>query len=229
MPFAFYDPECSLVRTSGVIFPWDSTESSPTLPAWGSMHGGELCELPTPVPLTDGSACSSSLNLPTPDVYGSAYGANTDRVKTRSAEDRSIRLVDRVAALLPTPTARDAVLLPTPRAAADRTGRSAAMRQDSMSGPSLAQAVELAQGILPREFTPSDKLPPSWRLLPTPTAIQSRNRTSGGSNPDSEHHDGVTSGDWAWEVTGLAPTPPPSIDGPPSSDDPPLTLWSDAS
>jgi hypothetical protein len=54
-------------------------------------------------------------------------------------------------------------LLPTPRAAADRTSRSAATRQDSRSAPSLGQAVEIAQGLLPREFTSWEELPPSWR------------------------------------------------------------------
>lgn len=39
-------------------------------------------------------------------------------------------------------------------------------------------------------------------LLPTPTAIQSRNRTSGRKNPDSEHHDGITLWDWIWLEIG---------------------------
>lgn len=43
----------------------------------------------------------------------------------------------------------------------------------------------------------------AMRLLPTPTAIQGRNRTSGRSNPDSQHHDGVTLNDWV----RLLPTP----------------------
>ncbi|SHQ58430.1 Uncharacterised protein [Mycobacteroides abscessus subsp. abscessus] len=73
--------------------------------------------------------------------------------------------------LLPTPRAsrgastsetRDA-LLPTPRVAADRTSRSAAMRKDSMSAPSLAQAIEIARGELPREFTSWDEVPESWQ------------------------------------------------------------------
>jgi hypothetical protein len=53
-------------------------------------------------------------------------------------------------------------LMPTPRVSADRTSRSAATRRDSMSAPSLGQAVEIAQGILPREFISWEELPPSW-------------------------------------------------------------------
>jgi hypothetical protein len=53
-------------------------------------------------------------------------------------------------------------LMPTPRVGADRTSRSAATRRDSRSAPSLGQAVEIAQGILPREFISWEELPPSW-------------------------------------------------------------------
>ncbi|SKT67454.1 Uncharacterised protein [Mycobacteroides abscessus subsp. abscessus] len=71
--------------------------------------------------------------------------------------------------LLPLPTsehrtaANGSSLLPTPRAAADRTSRSAATRKDSMSSPSLAQAIEIARGELPREFTSWDEVPVSWQ------------------------------------------------------------------
>ena len=54
-------------------------------------------------------------------------------------------------------------LLPTPRVAATRTSRMAATAQHSRSAPSLEQAVELAQGILPRELTSIDEAPQSWR------------------------------------------------------------------
>lgn len=110
-------------------------------------------------------------------------------------------------ALLPTPTAREpggtaeeflrrknrdgasrtqashlafiADLLPTPRSAATRTSRLAALRQDSMSAPSLEQAIELAAGEMPREFTASDSLPPSWSGAST-------SRRSGGGKRSSD-------------------------------------------
>lgn len=43
-------------------------------------------------------------------------------------------------------------LLATPRVAADRSSRSSMTKNGHWSAPSLAQAIELAQGILPREF-----------------------------------------------------------------------------
>jgi Site-specific DNA methylase len=83
--------------------------------------------------------------------------------------------------LLPTPAARDwksgasnllgrnarplnetvVNLLPTPRAAADRTSRRAATAQ--RSAPSLEQAVEIADGRLPRELRAWHEAPRSWQ------------------------------------------------------------------
>ncbi len=55
--------------------------------------------------------------------------------------------------------------LPTPRAVVvDRTSRRAALLRHTRSGPSLGQAVEIAQGQLPPEFDTWEELPPSWRL-----------------------------------------------------------------
>lgn len=85
------------------------------------------------------------------------------------------------------PVPADVSLLPTPRASAGRTGRSAAVRRDSMSGPSLEQAVEISAGELPREFSSWEELPPSWQpasLLPTPTSAD------GKGGPGSQGRDG---------------------------------------
>jgi hypothetical protein len=68
-------------------------------------------------------------------------------------------------------------LLPTHRSAANRTSRSAATRRDSMSGPSLEQATEIAAGRLPREFTSWEELPESWQPAPdaeTPSSTTTR-------------------------------------------------------
>lgn len=62
-PFAQYDPGSSYWRTSEATSLWALTLSSLTLPPWGCLRGGELCERPTPGPLTTGPASSS---LPTP-------------------------------------------------------------------------------------------------------------------------------------------------------------------
>lgn len=85
--------------------------------------------------------------------------------------------------LLPTPTANQdkgpghegragglnlqtaVALLPTPRANADRTSRKALVENQQWSAPSLAQAVELADGILPREFRTWDEVPGHSRAM----------------------------------------------------------------
>jgi hypothetical protein len=54
-------------------------------------------------------------------------------------------------------------LLPTPRVSAERTSRGAAIRKDSLSSPSLEQAIEIARGELPREANSWDELPQSWQ------------------------------------------------------------------
>jgi len=112
--------------------------------------------------------------FPTPGASDGEKGGPNQR---GSAGDRM--LPSAVMALLPTPAARDAGrgagwgdqpgrplsetihrLLPTPRVAASRTGRSTV--KNSSTSPSLEQAIEIAQGVLPREFETWDGLPPSW-------------------------------------------------------------------
>lgn len=67
---------------------------------------------------------------------------------------------------------------PTPRVAADRTSRSALLREGQWAAHSLGQVVELAVGELPRELENTDELTPAARriydqaqsLWPTPVA-----------------------------------------------------------
>ena len=68
-----------------------------TLPAWGMTRGGVLFEQPTPVRLTEGRGCSSSLPTPTASM---ATGAGTE------GREGGPNLQTAVA-LLPTPTASD--------------------------------------------------------------------------------------------------------------------------
>jgi hypothetical protein len=49
-------------------------------------------------------------------------------------------------------------------------------------------------------------------LLPTPTVQQGRNRTSGRSNPNSEHHDGLTLMDWLWLNVGQVKQKPSFVE-----------------
>jgi hypothetical protein len=114
--------------------------------------------------------------LPTPAAWDGDRGPDYAWAgrEASGADD----LVTTIAKLLPTPTSADhkgatspeaaqdwefrgtnlpeAVqrmrMLPTPRVTADRASRGSLTRQGHWSAPSLGQAVELAQGILPREY-----------------------------------------------------------------------------
>jgi hypothetical protein len=63
--------------------------------------------------------------------------------------------------------------LPTPQAASVRSSRRAMVENRQWTHPALEQAIEIAQGILPREFRSWDEVPGRSRpttdgLLPTP-------------------------------------------------------------
>jgi len=64
-PFAKWDRDSSCWKTSEATSLWALTLSSLTLPAWGGLHDGELCEHPTPELATNELDCSS---LPTPNA-----------------------------------------------------------------------------------------------------------------------------------------------------------------
>jgi hypothetical protein len=121
-PFAKWDHDSQSWKTSEATCLLALTLSSLTLPAWGGLHDGELCEHPTPALATSAPDCSS---LPTPV-------ADHSRGLPQTGTDYA-SLPNVVIGLLPTPTAhpenraspewgyptlRDAVnLLPTPSAA----------------------------------------------------------------------------------------------------------------
>ncbi|MFF7748789.1 DNA cytosine methyltransferase [Streptomyces sp. NPDC007971] len=104
--------------------------------------------------------------------------------RTEPADRRDEAAPARGLSLLPTPKASDGPhggpnqrdakgnyylpgavvhLLPTPRTAADRTSRHAAVGRHSRSAPSLEQAIEIADGILPRELRAWSEAPRSWQ------------------------------------------------------------------
>lgn len=161
---------------------------SETWPHSGSMRSGRAYARPTPEPPTVEPACSSLLPTPAVNDMGAgktpdAWDAWTDRMRAEhsNGNGHGKSLSVETLRLLPTPLARDGNgpkeatnkeggpnlpgalhLLATPRVSADRTSRTAAMRADSRSGPSLMQCVEIAQGVLPREFDTWAQLPLSW-------------------------------------------------------------------
>lgn len=99
-PFAYYDPDSSSWKTSGVTSLWDSDESSVTWPNSGTTHAGFAFQLPTPARPIDVSESSS---LPTPRASRGASGTETmyKLGAVRSNEGRTQGEV-----LLKTPTAQ---------------------------------------------------------------------------------------------------------------------------
>ena len=79
--------------------------------------------------------------------------------------------------LVPRISDGDCSLWPTPRVSATRTSRGALRPEDHnhWSDLSLEQAVEVADGILPRELDTAEELPPRWRAMwPTPRVANAR-------------------------------------------------------
>lgn len=247
VPFAFFDPESSSLKTSQGTLDLGLTPSSVTLPPSGSMRSGRLFERPTSGPATSASGSSSLLPtpiapnggrtvtdadrwsgkaayttdgrkrqvdlpnfvkhlLPTPAAQepGGTPEAHLERKNRHDGANRTkpTHLSLAVMQLLPTPTTSDAKgpspghggttaetvallptprtsdangagkhgaggpdlrtrvhLLPTPRVSAERSSRRSMVENRQWSAPSLEQAVELAQGRLPREFESWDEVP----------------------------------------------------------------------
>lgn len=96
VPLAFFDPDSRSLRTSQGTFDWDSTPSSPTLPASGSMRSGALYAHRRSALPTDASASSSSPLLPTPRT------SDTNGAGTHGDGGMDLRTT---VTLLPTPNA----------------------------------------------------------------------------------------------------------------------------
>ena len=106
-PFAKWDRDSQSWKTSEATCLWDLTLSSLTLPQWGGLHNGELCEHPTPELHTSAPDCSS---LPTPTradyrSVNSNPGARNQGSGIMPASEHS--LPAKIAALLPTPAVND--------------------------------------------------------------------------------------------------------------------------
>ena len=204
-----------------------------TWSTWDMRSGPPICRLRASARRT--SASASGL-LPTPDTGTSPHGHGHRGGKTTNGRQSGTSLQAMARAgtwppvLLPTPAAevygqnrggedrlgpiRPSLhtmarhnLWPTPRVAASRTSRTAAVRADSRSAPSIEQVIELSEGRLPREVQSLEEMPASWRhLWPTPTAKDadaagSRNTASsrahaGISLTDAVRQDGGTGRLW---------------------------------
>lgn len=97
-PFAKWHHDSQSWRTSEATSLWALTLSSLTLPQWGGLHNGELCEHPTPEHLISGPDYSS---LPTPSA---ADGNGGGRLNSPGHQRT---LPGTVRELLPTPAVND--------------------------------------------------------------------------------------------------------------------------
>ena len=208
LPLMRYDLASSSWRTCEDTSLWDLAMSSPSFPEWGTTQDGELFELRTPVRPTVERGSSS---LPTPHAGLGERGRDGVYPNERGQQD----LQHAISALLPTPVADHSrglaqpgtafhslrnvaisALLPTPRAAeAQHSGRSVPAKPGQQQG--LTETVN---------------------LLPTPTAVQGRNATSG-RQPEAVFNTGTTLQDLVFDgslSTGVS-TPSPSTVGNKSS------------
>lgn len=98
------------------------------------------------------------------------------------------------------PTSADQMpLLPTPKVTASRASRHAMVEIDQWSAPSLEQAIEIANGVLPREFKSWDEVPgrsgngaptDQMPLLPTPETVNRKSRKAMTSSTDNGRRSG---------------------------------------
>ncbi len=96
-PFAKWDHDSQSWKTSEATSLWALTLSSLTLPAWGGLHNGELCEHPTPelaISVLDSSS------LPTPNARD-GKGSPSAAWSGQASLPRSVQM-------LPTPTTEHA-------------------------------------------------------------------------------------------------------------------------
>lgn len=171
--FAEYDPGTSSWRTSQLSLAGDSTSLPQTWPRAGMTSNGTAYRRRPSAPITretDGSA------LPTPSA--SSYGTNRSPSPGASVRP-SLETMARHG------------LWPTPRAGADRSSRKALTVH--RSAPSLAQAVELAEGIVPREVDSMAEAPPSWRRMwATPIARDARSFKGAARSPNAQGGEPLT-------------------------------------
>jgi DNA (cytosine-5)-methyltransferase 1 len=101
------------------------------------------------------------------------------RAKHNNGNGHGRSLAIEAQRLLPENTSSDVPLrlLPTPRANSERSSRRALTRVGHWSAPSLAQAVELAQGVLPREYEDWSEVQ-GWHGASTPQPSSDGNTSS---------------------------------------------------
>ena len=140
-PFARWDRDSQSWKTSEATSLWDLILSSLTLPAWGGMRDGELCEHPTPALATSVLDCSS---LPTPSANDTTGAEDQAQRKIRGAGGPMLR---DAPTLLPTPAVNDMGRGKTPE---DWDAWTAKMQAAHGNGNGHGKSLEIeAQRLLP--------------------------------------------------------------------------------
>jgi hypothetical protein len=148
-PFARWDRDSQCWKTSEATSLWALTLSSLTLPAWGGLHDGELCEHPTPERLTSALDYSS---LPTPSANDTTGAEDQAQRQKRGAGGPMLR---DLPTLLPTPAVNDMGRGKTPE---DWDAWTAKMQAAHGNGNGHGKSLEIE----------------AQRLLPTPAARDSK-------------------------------------------------------
>ena len=152
-PFARWDRDSQSWRTSEATSLWALTLSSLTLPQWGGLRDGELCEHPTPALATSVLDCSS---LPTPSANDTTGAEDQAQRKIRGAGGPMLR---DLPTLLPTPAVNDMGRGKTPE---DWDAWTAKMQAAHGNGNGHGKSLEIE----------------AQRLLPTPRAQNGEERNS---------------------------------------------------
>jgi len=241
-PLGKWDRDSQSWKTSEATSLWALTLSSLTLPAWGGLHDGELCELPTPA-LAISALDSSSLPTPTKgdgEGGGKRVGVTWEDTTKSTAQGGASRLRDvaGLLATLPTPTASDTngagphgeggadlrttiAQLPTPTSR-DWEGHNQRGDDTCLTGALLPTPT--SQAAKHGELSPIERKGNSpqdngnlWRMLPTPSAADGMggHATRSGTRSDEMLLPGL-----AVALSNGATTAPPSPDGSTPSDDP---------
>lgn len=225
-PFAKWDHDSQSWKTSEATSLWALTLSSLTLPAWGGLHDGELCEHPTPERLTSGPDFSS---LPTPRTSDSngagGHGSGGPDLRTTISMLPTPRATDgpkggpgqvngrgvpdslpAISALLPTPAVNDMGRGKTPE---DWDAWTAKMQAAHGNGNGHGKSLEIeAQRLLPTPATANSK---STRAM---TASTENGRRSGGgqsSPPGLEEMASILAGHWPDHMPPVDQLPPATV------------------
>jgi len=213
-PLAIYDPGSCVWKMYGGMFPSDSMPSLATLPAWGMTRRGELFELPMPV-LPTGEPASSSL-LTTPTTSGDGVTTETAQRRIDLRGSARCNLSDQVVALMPTPVADNSRGLPSASTDYASLANAAVSLLPTPTSSVSSDGITRERAAERAAERDRGNLVESVMLLPTPRAQngEPRNQTVWARPLDQPQNL-----ENALARIG-APTPPPSPDGPESSDDP---------